>query len=131
MQQAVFSTGGAIPGLEPDTTYYVIVVDLQTIKLARTSDDAKSGTAITFAPLPTLTAAGLTRPLPITKISESTGTLQYDFDTGLRTGDLVTYHAVPGQAIGGLSDNTTYRVVAGGDPNNPNAPKKPAGHGGH
>jgi hypothetical protein len=109
--------GGAIPGLTAGTTYYVIVVDPQTIKLAASADDAESGTAITFGTYPTLTHG--TTALPITNVNDITNTVEYAFDTGLKDGDQVKYAAVAGQAIGGLVDGQTYTVVAGGDSNNP------------
>ncbi len=111
--------GTAIPGLVSGTTYYVIVVDSQTIKLAASLSDAQNGTAISFGQFPTLTDGTLV--VPITDINDITGTIEYAYDTGINPGDQVKYTAVGGEAIGGLVSGNTYTVVAGGDPDNSNA----------
>lgn len=119
--------GAPIPGLADDTNYYVIVLDGQHVKLAATPEDAKNGNAITFGVFPTFTSGSIT--LPITSIDDSDissdnpggESVQYQFDTGLTTGSVVTYHAVAGERIGGLVDGAAYTVVAGVDPDNPYA----------
>jgi hypothetical protein len=109
--------GGDIPGLQSGTTYYVIVVDPQTIQLAAGTDDATNGTFIAFNPYPTLTDGPLS--VPITNVNDITNTIEYAYDTGIKPGDQVTYGAVAGQAVGGLTGGQTYTVVAGGDSGNP------------
>lgn len=48
--------GGSIPGLVPDTFYYLIVVDSTHVQFAATADDAEDGNAIPLGPaFPTLT----------------------------------------------------------------------------
>jgi hypothetical protein len=109
--------GTAIPGLESGSTYYVIVVDPQTIRLADSPSDAQNGTYLTFGTFPTLTDGTLS--VPITSVNDITNTIEFGYDTGIKAGDHVTYSAVAGQAIGGLVDGQTYTVVAGGDSANP------------
>ncbi len=98
-QEVVYQngTGSSIGGLTDGHSYYVIVLDPYTIKLAATYDNAVSGTPV---------QAGVTGVDPSTnEITLSSGNL------GLYTGQAVVYNVGNGTAIGGLSDGTTYYVI--------------------
>jgi hypothetical protein len=113
--------GGVIPGLEDGTTYYVIVVDPQTIKLAASADDAQNGTFIAFGTFPMLIDSARNITVPITNVNDITDALEYAYDTGIQNGEPVKYSAVAGMGIGGLVNQATYTVVTNADPNNPYA----------
>ncbi len=91
---------GALPigGLIDGHSYYVIVLDPSTIKLAATYNNAVSGTPI---------------PASVTAVDTSTNqiTLSSSSDLGLYTGEAVVYSVGSGTAIGGLKDGTTYYVI--------------------
>ncbi len=56
----------------------------------------------------TVTASSLTA---VTQVNELGDRLSFGFDPLFTDGQAVVYHAVPGQAIGGLSDGQTYYVI--------------------
>ncbi len=99
-QEVVYSSGGgtSIGGLTSGQSYYVIVLDPYTIKLAATYDDAVSGTPVQVS------VAGV--DTSTNEISLSSGNL------GLYTGEAVVYNAGNGTPIGGLQGGTTYYVIA-------------------
>ncbi len=122
-QQVVFK-GSGITGLSNDGTYFALVVDSKTLKLAT----ALSRTDVTLAPTP----AG-TQPLVVT-LTDATGngpsisnvvdpaspsfsnvslgannTLVFGNDHGFSTGTAVKFN---GSGINGLTDDVDYYVVA-------------------
>jgi hypothetical protein len=49
--------------------------------------------------------------IAVTQVNQLGKRLAFGFDPGLSDGQAVVYHAVPGQAIGGLTDGQTYYVI--------------------
>ena len=45
------------------------------------------------------------------RLNETDGTITFDSNPGFTDGEALTYHAVPGQRIGGLTDGTTYYAI--------------------
>ena len=103
--------GGNIDGLTSGTTYYVIVPQGLTdeVQLADSPGDALAGKFIPFGAYPTIKAGSTT--LPITNIDETSGTIEFGFDPGIADGQAVTYNALAGRAIGGLTGGTTYYAI--------------------
>ena len=112
-QPYTYSSGdnGAIGGLTSGDAYYVIVPANLTdeIQLAATLQDAEQGTFITFQQYPTLT--GGSTSVPVSDVNETDGTITFDSNPGFTDGEALTYHAVAGQMIGGLTDGTTYYAI--------------------
>ncbi|MGA2700304.1 MAG: hypothetical protein ABSH35_04325 [Isosphaeraceae bacterium] len=112
-QPYTYSSGnnGAIGGLTSGTVYYIIVPTNLTdeIRLAATLHDAEQGNFIPFQQYPTLT--GGSTSVPISDVDETDGTITFDSDPGFTDGEALTYHAVAGQLIGGLTGGTTYYAI--------------------
>ena len=112
-QPYTYSSGnnGAIGGLTSGTVYYIIVPTNLTdeIQLAATLHDAEQGNFIPFQQYPTLT--GGSTSVPISDVNETDGTITFDSNPGFTDGEPLTYHAVAGQLIGGLTDGTTYYAI--------------------
>ena len=78
-----------------------------------------NGTTLTIAPesaglqSESTTSATLTgsTQIAVTQVNQLGDRLSFGFDPGLSDGQAVVYHAVPGQAIGGLTDGQTYYVI--------------------
>jgi hypothetical protein len=112
-------SGDTIGGLTDATTYYAIVVDSNTLKLATSQANANAGIAIDLTSpsdadsLQSLypgfdpTASGV--------VDETTDTIDLGFTHDLITGQPVVYHNGGGTSIGGLTDGETYYVIATGD----------------
>ncbi len=99
-QEVVYNSGGgsSIGGLSSGHSYYVIVLDPDTIKLAATYDDAVSGTPI---------------QANVTGVNTATNQITLSSSSlGLYTGEAVVYVATKGTAIGGLTSGTTYYVMS-------------------
>ena len=79
------------------------------IQLAATLEDAEQGTFIPFQQYPTLT--GGSTSVPVSDVNETDGTITFDSNPGFTDGEALTYHAVAGQLIGGLTDGTTYYAI--------------------
>ncbi len=99
-QEVVYNNGGgsSIGGLTNGQSYYVIVLDPYTIKLAATYDDAVSGT-----------------PIQVNVAGVNTSTNEISLPSGspaLYTGEAVLYNVGNGTPIGGLTDGTTYYVIS-------------------
>ena len=118
-QPFTYSSGdnGAIGGLISNTVYYIIVPSDLTdeIQLAATLTDANAGNYITFQQYPTLSGgpAGSQITVPISDVDEATGTITFDSNPGFTDGEPLTYHAVDGEMIGGLTDGATYYAIVG------------------
>ncbi len=98
-QEVVYNNGGgtSIGGLTSGHSYYVIVLDPSTIKLAATYNDAVSGTAI---------------QTNVTGVNTATNQITLaSSNLGLYTGEAVVYVATSGKAIGGLTSGATYYVM--------------------
>ena len=96
-------SGDAIGGLTSGQSYYVIVVDDSTIRLAATSSNAEAGTAII---LDISAASGDDHSFGIGNVITYT-------DHGFANGQAVVY-STDGDAIGGLTSGTTYYVIKTG-----------------
>ena len=99
-QEVVYNSGGGsnIGGLIDGHSYYVIVIDPQTIKLAATYLDAVSGTPI---------------QVNVTGVDTSTNQITLaSGNLGSYTGEAVVYNVGNGTAIGGLTDGETYYVIS-------------------
>ncbi len=103
-QEVVYHNGGgtSIGGLTDGHSYYVIVLDPDTIQLAATYNDAVSGTPLQANVTAVATATDKTHPNQVTL---SPGNI------GLYTGEVVEYVAGSGTPIGGLTDGKTYYVI--------------------
>ena len=121
--------GNPIGGLTPGATYYVIVVNPDTIQLATSAANATAEIPITFNAYPVLTTAGGNPTyLPITQVDTTTDTIPLGFGAGLTAGEALTYHAVAGLAIGNLVDGQTYYVIlVAGDPTSIQFASSPGG----
>jgi len=98
-----YGGGDVIGGLLNFQTYYVIVVDGNTISLASTSDNALAGTFIPFS------STGV--PMHYLRTINSIS-LTYPNTHPWNTGDVVTYGIAAGSAsIGGLVDGWDYYVI--------------------
>ncbi len=98
-QEVVYNNGGgsSIGGLTDGHSYYVIVLDPYTIKLAATYNDAVSGTTL---------------QANVTAVNTSTNQITLSSSNlGLYTGEAIVYLAGNGTAIGGLTDGGTYYVI--------------------
>jgi hypothetical protein len=111
-QAYTYSSGdnGPIGGLTSGNTYYIIVPTTLTneIQLATSLANAESGTFVPFRQYSTLTDGTIT--VPISDVDETTGTIQFD-SSPFTNGEVLTYHAAPGEAIGGLTDGSTYDAI--------------------
>ncbi|MEM8680379.1 MAG: hypothetical protein AAGF97_13605, partial [Planctomycetota bacterium] len=114
--------GGAnIGGLTSGTTYYAIVVDASTLRLATTQANALAGDAIPLSL--TGTDNGLHslypgfNPTAGGAVNTANKEINVGFEHGLLTGQPVTYRKGDGaaQVIGGLTHGSTYHVVVTGD----------------
>ena len=94
----------AIGNLKSGTVYYVIRKDDNTVQLAKSYENAQSGTAIDINTdeAPTGTAH---------KLIHFNETIDLGEDHGLSTGDLVLYRKGENDAVGGLTDGEVYYVV--------------------
>ena len=114
-QPYTYSSGdnGPIGGLTSGTTYYIIVPSNLTdeIQLAATLTDALAGNYIPFQQYPTLTGGSTSTSVPVSDVNETDGTITFDSNPGFTDGEALTYHAVAGQLIGGLTDGTTYYAI--------------------
>ncbi|MCO6453768.1 MAG: hypothetical protein J5I93_00495, partial [Pirellulaceae bacterium] len=90
--------GGAIPGLESDTTYYAIPSSDGMrffVQLAATSQDAAAGKAISFGQYPTING------IPITNVDTGlSNAILFDFNPGFSEGQTVTVVPAAGQFLG-------------------------------
>lgn len=123
-QEVVYHSNGqpAIPGLTDGQTYFVIVVDSNSIKLAATSAAAAANNPIPLGPI--LGGVLVHHIVPLVSASTITfgsaavatgaaGADQISFTTshGLLPGAAVIYRANGGTAVGGLIDGATYYVI--------------------
>lgn len=119
--------GAAINGLTDGATYFVIRSDEDTLKLAASAPDALANIAIdltgtgndeqSFSALPQKTSVILTSAVGdstpvVTTTDVSTATSELTITGhGFATGDVITYNASGGVAIGGLVDSGEYHVI--------------------
>ena len=119
-QPYTYSSGsnGAIGGLTSGGLYYVIVPSNlpDEIQLAASLHDAEQGNFIRFQQYSTLTGGSTT--VPISDVNETDGTITFDSNPGFTDGEALTYHAAPGQLIGGLTSGSTYYAII--NPASPN-----------
>ena len=113
-QAVVYSHGGgeSIGGLENKGTYYVIVEDPTTIRLAESPSKALAGTYIdldaTSAKGTSHGIAAQFRAIPF--VDNVADTIRFDGAHGFSDGQAVVYDSGGGAAIGGLTDGDTYYV---------------------
>ncbi|MDK9703142.1 MAG: DUF4347 domain-containing protein [Sulfuritalea sp.] len=108
------AANSALGGLADNTTYYVIKVDNNTVKLASSQANALANTAIGFATAGT--GAGHTlnfvpRAVGFNPAAALANTISFGSVHGLATGDEVVYHNGGGVSIGGLADNSRYYAI--------------------
>ena len=106
--------GTAVGGLIDGATYYVIVDNASTVKLAATKAEAikveidltsaGTGTGHEIAPL-------FGDVLAVTSVASGNNTITFAADHGLTDGDEVVYRNGDGTVIGGLVDGATYYVI--------------------
>jgi len=115
--------GVSVGGLQDGQSYFVVVVDPRTVKLAASLDDAVAGRAVP------LSSPGSGAPHVLSRLdfsrqaafAASAQTVQANAISlpnahTFTTGDEVVYLAEAGQAdIGGLTSGRTYFVIAGDD----------------
>ena len=99
-----YAASNVIGGLNNSNVYYVISVDANTIKLASTSGNAASGTAISLT-----TAPGSDTTQYIYQGINIYTDIIFSANHGFKTGDVV-YYDNTGTSIGGLAENTKYFV---------------------
>ena len=108
-----YSSGdnGPIGGLTSGTLYYIILPSNLTdeIQLASSLSNAQSGTFIPFQQYPTLTGGSTT--MPVSQVDDTDATITFDSDPGFTDGEALTYNAVAGQMIGGLTNGATYYAI--------------------
>jgi hypothetical protein len=116
--------GTSIDGLTEGASYYIIRAPDNGIELAASQAGALStptvavtlgpnfgsGTGHTLTPLMASPTATFKSSAVNATITSGT-TLSFANDTGLYTGEPVTYHSNGGTSIGGLKDGSTYYVV--------------------
>jgi hypothetical protein len=111
-QQVLYSHGGgaSVDGLENKGTYYAIVVDPTTVRLAESYAKALDGAGIA---LDASTAQGTAhtigvgfRSLPI--VDRAANAIRFEGTHGFRRGQAVVYDSGGGNAIGGLLSGATY-----------------------
>ena len=113
-QAVVYSHGGgaSIGGLENKGTYYVIVVDPTTIRLAESRQKAIAGTSIELdATLAKGTRHGIGSHFRATPIVDGQAdTIRFDGAHGFEEGQKIVYDSGGGEAIGGLTSGDIYYV---------------------
>ena len=113
-------SGANIDGLTNGDTYFVIVQDAQTVKLASSHANALIGTALPIGLTGTNNDAHALYPgfdpTATGAVNTTTGEITLGFDHGLTSGQPVTYSTGETSAtnIGGLTNNTVYHVVVTG-----------------
>ncbi|MFM7110086.1 MAG: hypothetical protein ACKO26_03005, partial [Planctomycetota bacterium] len=101
--------GGLVPGLLEGTTYYVIKVDNDRIRLAATRSEAMAGTAIDISEVPYLQSRET-----IAQANGVTGELTTSAAHGFHDGEFLTYTRLNGGNDIGLTDNGRYLVLKTG-----------------
>jgi hypothetical protein len=110
-----YNEEGSIKGLSHERTYYVILVDGNTLKLAETKALADSGEAVDIA-LATDGQPGLER-IDLFLFDSSDGvsdqddTIAFDFEHHLQTGDEVIYYNGGEDNVGDLETGESYFVI--------------------
>lgn len=111
-------TGDAIGGLSNNTSYYVINKAGNTFQLSATSGGTSpvtitSSSALNQASFENVTVADRLsfNPSSVSVLSLSNANLSSDVPNGYQTGDAVRY-SVSGGALSGLTNNSTYYVIA-------------------
>ena len=79
-----------------------------TVAPAIAADAGLQTESVTTSSSVTVTASSLTA---VTQVNQLGDRLSFGFDPLYTDGQTVVYHAVPGQAIGGLVDGQTYHVI--------------------
>ena len=106
---------GSISGLDDSRTYYVIVEDDQTIRLADSREQAQALEAIdiktTVSALPGSETTDNLYFAGLEAVDDLADTLVFEFDHHLDTGDEVTYYNAGTENISGLENSTSYYVI--------------------
>ncbi|MFY9253864.1 MAG: hypothetical protein WAO83_10460, partial [Fuerstiella sp.] len=118
--EVVYDSGAsaAVGGLTPDRSYYVMVVDEDTIQLADSLEDIPAGHAVTL----TSGSTGVNHGISLLdqnaglKFAASSDTVSenrivYGTEHGLTNGQLVIYSNGDGDSIAGLVDGHAYWVI--------------------
>ena len=113
-QEVTYSHGGgkSIGGLENKGTYYVIVVDPTTIRLAESQWKALEGV---YIDLDSSAAEGTSHTIgaefqPIPIVDGNTDTIRFQGAHGFREGQAIVYDSGGGTPIGGLTSGEKYYV---------------------
>jgi len=113
-QEVVYSHGGgeSIGGLANKNTYYAIMVDPTTVRLAESRREALEGVPVELDASAATGAAHTVgakfRAIPL--VDGQTNTIRFDGAHGLRDGQEVVYETGGGGHIGGLVDGDAYYV---------------------
>jgi hypothetical protein len=103
-----------VPGLNDNTTYYVLKVDNNTIELSNPPTPLTLTTPL--AQLVVVHSLTLANNTTLTfdpgLVNSANHTITFGVPDGLSTGDTVTYHANGTTAVPDLMDNVTYYVIA-------------------
>ena len=93
-----------------DGTYTIKSINGETLFIAPaiTNNGGLKTEANTTSSTVTVTASSLTA---VTELNQLGNGLSLGFDPGYTNAQAVVYHAVPGEAIGGLTDGQTYYVI--------------------
>ena len=118
-----------INGLSDGTTYYAIVnpATPDSIQLAAAPQvagvdgpalpislaAAVASRFIQYGQYPTLTGliGGVSTPIPITDVDETSNTIDLGFNPGFTDGEALVYNDASDQRIGGLTNGTTYYAI--------------------
>ena len=126
-QQVVYEANGGSPvgGLADGSSYYIVVIDSNTVRLAdsveaatQSARDALTGAHISFTSsgsgtLHTLESTTIVRDFdasrqnPVVDLDTNTLALDYDWQTGQK----VNYQTSGGDPIGGLEDAEDYYII--------------------
>ena len=93
-----------------DGTYTIKSINGATLNIAPaiTNNGGLKTEANTTSSTVTVTASSLTA---VTELNQLGNGLSFGFDPGYTDGQAVVYHAVPGEAIGGLTNGQSYYVI--------------------
>ena len=100
-----YAASNAIAGLSNSKVFYVIVVDANTIKLAKSSSNATAGTAISLTSAPSSNTTQF-----IYQGVNINNNILFVSNHEFKTGDHIFYKN-SGTAISGLAENTKYFVA--------------------
>jgi Ca2+-binding RTX toxin-like protein len=126
-QAVVYHSGSSITGLQTGKSYFAVVVNANTIRLAATADAASRGA---YLDIDVMGIAGTTHSFTYVDADGNTQVLNFDAvgavagatdritlsGHGLAAGQEIVYGKTAPAGVEGLVDGRAYFVVKGGDP---------------